>query len=132
MLENDTIAVGGVRFVGATLWTDYRIFGEANQAAVMNACATGMNDYRLIGWQKQPWLQFRPQEAALLHHQSQTYLAESFNGPSVLVTHGRCHGIRCFLRFRSIRIRRSRGLSRRLNDADRNARAGAVGPRARP
>jgi predicted phosphodiesterase len=28
-LENDTIVLGGVRFVGATLWTDYRIFGAA-------------------------------------------------------------------------------------------------------
>jgi Icc-related predicted phosphoesterase len=95
VLENDTIALGGIRFVGATLWTDYRIFGEANQAAVMNACATGMNDYRLIGWQKQPWLRFRPQEAALLHHQSRVYLkdalTESFNGPSVLVTHTAVH-----------------------------------------
>ena len=95
VLENDTIVRGGVRFVGATLWTDYRIFGEANQAAVMNACATGMNDYRLIGWQKQPWLRFRPQEAALLHHQSRAYLkdalAESFNGPSVMVTYTAVH-----------------------------------------
>ena len=46
---------GCVRFLGATLWTDYRVFGEANQAAAMNACAKGMNDHRLIGWQKKPW-----------------------------------------------------------------------------
>jgi Icc-related predicted phosphoesterase len=95
VLENNTIVLGGVRFVGATFWTDYRIFGEANQAAVMNACATGMNDHRLIGWQKQPWLRFRPQEAALLHHQSRAYLkqafTESFNGPSVMVTHTAVH-----------------------------------------
>src|ERR1700738_3488533 len=94
VLENDTIVRGGVRFVGATLWTDYAIFGEANQAAVMNACASGMNDHRLIGWQKQPWLRFRPQEAALLHRRSRTYLKDAltapFNGPSVMVTH---HGV---------------------------------------
>jgi Icc-related predicted phosphoesterase len=98
VLENDTIVLGssgGVRFVGATLWTDYRVFGEANQAAVMNACATRMNDHRRIGWQKQPWLRFRPQEAALLHHQSRAYLRdtlmEPFNGPSVMVTHTAVH-----------------------------------------
>src|ERR1700722_10598386 len=67
LLENDTVVLGGIRFVGATFWTDYRAFGESNVAAVMNACATGMNDHRLIGWQKEPWLRFRPQEAALLH-----------------------------------------------------------------
>jgi Icc-related predicted phosphoesterase len=100
VLDNNAVVLGGagsghVRFVGANLWTDYRIFGEANQAAVMNACATGMNDHRLIGWQKQPWLRFRPQEAALLHHQSRAYfkqaLTEPFNGPSVMVTHTAVH-----------------------------------------
>src|SRR5882757_8413815 len=54
VLENDTVTLNGVRFVGATLWTNYQVFGEANQARVMNACAKGMNDHRLIGWQKQP------------------------------------------------------------------------------
>jgi Icc-related predicted phosphoesterase len=95
LLENDTVVLGGVRFVGATLWTDYRVFGEANQAAVMNACATGMNDHRLIGWQKKPWLRFRPQEAALLHHQSKTYLADvlatPFAGPTVVISHHAVH-----------------------------------------
>jgi len=62
----DNAVVLGVRFIGSTLWTDYRIFGEANQAAVMNACANGMNDHRLIGWQKRPWLRFRPAEAVAL------------------------------------------------------------------
>ena len=95
LLENDAIVLGGVRFVGATLWTDYRIFGESNQAAVMNACATGMNDHRRVGWQKQPWLRFRPQEAALLHHQSKTYFAEvlakPFHGPTAVISPHACH-----------------------------------------
>jgi Icc-related predicted phosphoesterase len=105
LLENDTIVLGGVRFLGATLWTDYAIFGEANQAAVMNACASGMNDHRLIGWQKQPWLRFRPQEAALLHHQSRAYLAdtlaEPFAGPTVVVTHHAVHWDSVHPRFRT-------------------------------
>lgn len=95
VLENDTITLSGVRFVGATLWTDYRIFGEAKQAAVMNACAKGMNDHRLIGWQKQPWRRFRPQEAALLHHQSKAAITETlavpFAGPTVVVSHHAVH-----------------------------------------
>jgi Icc-related predicted phosphoesterase len=102
VLENDTITLsgaggsGGVRFLGATLWTDYRIFGEANQAATMNACAKGMNDHRLIGWQKKPWLRFRPQEAALLHHRSKTYLegvlATPFEGTAtVVISHTAVH-----------------------------------------
>ena len=105
LLENDTVMFGGVRFTGATLWTDYRAFGDSNMAGVMNACATGMNDHRLIGWQKQPWLRFRPQEAALLHHQSKTYLAEvlatEFAGPTVAISHHAVHWQSVHPRFRT-------------------------------
>jgi len=91
--------------VGATLWTNYRAFGESNVAGVMNACATGMNDHRLIGWQKQPWLRFRPEEAALLHHQSKTYLAKvlatEFAGPTVAISHHAVHWDSVHPRFRS-------------------------------
>jgi Icc-related predicted phosphoesterase len=105
LLANNTIVLCGIRFVGATLWTDYRAFGESNVAAVMNACATGMNDHRLIGWQKEPWLRFRPQEAALLHHQSKTYLAvvlaTGFAGPTVAISHHAVHWASIHPRFRT-------------------------------
>ena len=91
LLENDCVIVGGVRFVGATFWTGYDIFGSNNVAGVMNACATGMNDHRLISWQKKPWLRFRPQEAALLHYRSLRYFTETlavpYAGPTIVVTH---------------------------------------------
>ncbi|MCK1396929.1 metallophosphoesterase [Bradyrhizobium sp. 4] len=94
-LENDTVVLNGVCFVGATLWTDYRIFGETNIGASMSACAAGMNDHRRIGWQKRPWLRFRPQEAALLHHQSRAYidatLSTGFGGPIVVISHHAVH-----------------------------------------
>jgi len=112
VLENNTITLSGVRasgsirFVGATLWTDYRIFDEANQVAVMNACAKAMNDHRLIGWQKQPWLRFRPQEAALLHHQSKAFITEALAmpfaaGPTVVVSRHGIHWDSVQPRFRS-------------------------------
>jgi Icc-related predicted phosphoesterase len=94
LLENDTVVIG-VRFVGATLWTDYTAFGKANKQAVMNACASGMNDHRRITWQEKPWLRFRPQEAALLHRKSKAYfneaLARPFDGPTVAVSHHAVH-----------------------------------------
>jgi Icc-related predicted phosphoesterase len=111
LLENAGIVIGNgatadsVRVAGATLWTDYAIFGAANVAGVMNACANGMNDHRLIGWQKQPWLRFRPQEAALLHHQSKAFLSETlatpFDGPTVVVTHHAPHWDSVHPRFQS-------------------------------
>jgi Icc-related predicted phosphoesterase len=91
--EDDNTVICGVRFAGATLWTDYAIFGAANVPQVMNACALGMNDHRLIGWQKQPWLRFRPQEAARLHHESRAFLTEilATSFPTVVVTHHAPH-----------------------------------------
>ena len=111
-LENETVVLSGadggppVRFVGATLWTDYRIFGDANQLAVMNACAAGMNDHRLISWQKKPWQRFRPQEAALLHHRSKSFienvLATPFDdGPTVVITHHAVHWNSILPKYRS-------------------------------
>ena len=91
VLENDTIVIGNIRFVGATLWSDYQILGQAREPAAMNACARGMNDHRLIGWQKKPWLRFRVQEAAQLHQQSRAYFAKTLGipwaGPTVVVSH---------------------------------------------
>ena len=99
VLENDFVVLGSagnqIRFVGTSLWTDYRIFGEANQPAVMKACGAAMNDHRRISWQKQPWLRFRPDEAAQLHHESKAYihsvLAVPFDGATVVVTHHAVH-----------------------------------------
>jgi 3',5'-cyclic AMP phosphodiesterase CpdA len=89
--ESVTMPVGKVRFVGATAWTDYRIFGDSNAAAAMAAARDGMNDHRRIGWRKVPWERFRPQEALLLHARARAFFAEAFavqhNGPTVAVTH---------------------------------------------
>lgn len=104
VLENETVTIRGsrdgtdsrgVKFIGATFWTNYETFGDVRKAAVMSACAAGMNDHRLIGWQKQPWQQFRPREAAIMHHQSAAYieqaLASSSAGLSVVITHHAAH-----------------------------------------
>lgn len=99
LLENETVTIGGdngIQFIGATLWTNYEAFGEVKKAAAMTACAAGMNDHRLIGWQKQPWRRFRPQEAAVLHHQSATYIEERLSSSPaadrcVVVTHHAVH-----------------------------------------
>lgn len=96
VLEDKSRELGGaIRIVGATLWTDYRAFGEASMAVVMNACADGMNDHRRIGWQKRPWQRFRPREAAAMHQQSKAYiesvLATTFDGPTLVLTHHAIH-----------------------------------------
>jgi Icc-related predicted phosphoesterase len=95
LLENNSVVleISGVRvrFVGCTLWTDYRLFGANNAATAMRMARYGMNDHRLISWHKNPWRRFRPEEALLTHTASKAYLVETlatpFAGPTVVVTH---------------------------------------------
>jgi hypothetical protein len=95
--ENDVVVVGNgsVRFVACVLWTDYRVFGAASAGAAMEAARTGLNDHRVISWQKQPWSRFRPQEALLLHERSIRFLEDTlsapFDGTTVVMTHHAPH-----------------------------------------
>jgi Icc-related predicted phosphoesterase len=95
VLENDTAVVGGVRFIGSTLWTDYALFGEHTVVHAMDVATRGLNDHRRITWMKQPWRRFRPQEALALHSRSraliEAQLATPFAGPTVVVTHHAPH-----------------------------------------
>ena len=94
-LEDDIAFIGGVRFIGATLWTDYLLFGEELAPLAMRAARDGLLDHRLITWRKKPWQRFRPEEARRLHLQSRSYieamLKQDFSGPSVVVTHHAPH-----------------------------------------
>jgi len=95
LLENNSVVpeFSGirVRFVGCTLWTDYRLFGANNAATAMRAARYGLNDHRLISWHKNPWRRFRPEEALLTHTASKAFLIETlatpFAGPTIVVTH---------------------------------------------
>lgn len=87
-LQNDTAVIAGVRFIGATLWTDFCLHGEKNRHGMMRAAERGMNDYHLI------WTEggrARPQFMAAEHEDSlkfiEAQLAEPFDGPTVVVTH---------------------------------------------
>ncbi|GAB5429389.1 MAG: metallophosphoesterase [Devosia indica] len=86
MLDDMTWTVGDVRFVGATLWTDYDLYGRPDEA--MKAARAGMNDHRLIGIERR---RFVPADALQLHKQSVAYLdatlSEPFDGETVVVTH---------------------------------------------
>jgi predicted phosphodiesterase len=83
LLENSSTVITNhaandkVIFHGASLWTDYRLFGDHNVGAAMHAARHGMNDHRLIGWKRHPWQRFRPQEGALLHARSRAFFAEA-------------------------------------------------------
>ncbi|MEH2483641.1 Icc-related predicted phosphoesterase [Nitrobacteraceae bacterium AZCC 2146] len=95
LLEEGTAVIGGVRFVGATLWTDYGLFGGSSMDLAIHAARLGMNDHLLIALREGPMQRFDPEDAQAMHRQSRAYLAAvlatPFPGPSVVVTHHAPH-----------------------------------------
>ena len=91
LLENTSIEAGGVRFVGATLWTGYDLDGPEGQAAAMAAAMRDMDDHRRIFLTRTPSRRFLPQQALERFGRSSAYIAKAlgqpFEGPTVVVTH---------------------------------------------
>jgi len=86
-LEGDAFVFNGVRFLGCCLWTDYRLFPDLQQAAMLE-CEDRLLDHRAI---RTPRGMFKAVDAMRLHHTSHAWLAskldEPFDGPTVVVTH---------------------------------------------
>ncbi|WP_214470883.1 metallophosphoesterase [Mesorhizobium sp. dw_380] len=87
-LENDFVTIDGVRFLGATLWTDYRIEGHPDLAMVH--ARERMNDHKLIAEQRNPWKRFVPETAFRMHQESRLFLTSVLKADpikTVVVTH---------------------------------------------
>jgi Icc-related predicted phosphoesterase len=88
-LENDITVIDGVRFIGATLWTDYRIEGHPHVA--MFHARERMNDYKKIARQHHPWQRFMPEAAYRMHQQSRLFIETALKidpaKTAVVVTH---------------------------------------------
>jgi hypothetical protein len=95
LLENEMVVLNGIRFIGTTLWTDYRFYGPVNVPLAMRAASQGLNDHKRIAWSKRPWARFRPAEALLLHSRSRTFLETTLKtkhaGSTVVITHHAPH-----------------------------------------
>ncbi|MDX8504720.1 MAG: phosphatase [Mesorhizobium sp.] len=87
-LENDFVVIDSIRFVGATLWTDYRIDGH-HELAMLHA-RERMNDHRKIAKQRNPWQRFVPETAYRMHMVSRRFIETALKGDpitTVVVTH---------------------------------------------
>ena len=88
VLENDTVILGGTRFLGCTLWTDFAVHGIEKQRGFTVYANREMNDYRQI-WNgsRKLWAK----ETLAIHAGSRAWLearlAEPFDGRTVVVTH---------------------------------------------
>jgi hypothetical protein len=86
-LERGTAEIAGARFIGATLWTDFNLFGSPVLAK--HRAIEAMNDYRLIAFS--PREDFTPDVAAREHAKAVGFISEAlrepFDGPTVVMTH---------------------------------------------
>lgn len=48
VLENESVVIDDVRFLGCTLWTDFDVSGDENREECMNAARYDMTDYQRI------------------------------------------------------------------------------------
>jgi predicted phosphodiesterase len=87
VLDRDTITIDGIAFLGATLWTDYRLFGEGSEAAAMLKAEQSMSDHRAIRYRDRRWM---AADALAQHELSRRWLEDQLEIPganSVVVTH---------------------------------------------
>jgi len=104
LLDCDRVVIGGVRFLGCTLWTDFELRidtdeGPRTDAGRGMAAARGvMVDYRAIALRKlkhdggeSGLCKLSPQDTLGFHRQQRAWLeqalAQPFDGPTVVITH---------------------------------------------
>ena len=91
LLDNNSAVIGGVRFIGCTLWTDFKLHGDSMESIgrCMHDAADCMLDFRAITFGSTGWM--RPGDSVKLHLVSLQYLrdelAKPFDGKTVVVTH---------------------------------------------
>ena len=98
-LDNDSLHLDGVRFLGCTLWTDFRQPGMS-QTESMREVRRSLNDYVLIRTEKG---KLRPYQTLADHERSRAWLeaelVQPFDGPTVVVTHHAPHSLSIHRRF---------------------------------
>ena len=88
VLENSFVDIQDVRFHGATLWTDFSIFGNPVHYGMI--CQLQMNDYKMI--RRDPsYSKMRTMDTFKIHQLSRQWLKESLENSkgfkNIVVTH---------------------------------------------
>jgi Icc-related predicted phosphoesterase len=95
LLHRRTVVLGQVRFIGCTLWTDYRLLGTPSPS--MAFAEQGLNDHRVIRYQEEGgrYGRFAPRHALAEHRLDLAFvrseLAKPHDGSTVVVTHHAPH-----------------------------------------
>lgn len=116
LLERDAIELGGVRFLGTTLWTDFNFFGTQNRLGAVGAAEMYLNDYQCIktsvsrpgdAMNRQARL-LRAEDTAGMHGESSAWLAGELPrgdpAKTVVVTHHAPHRLSVHHRYERDRV----------------------------
>ena len=92
VMENDSVTIDGVTFLGAVGWTDFNLLGDQERA--MRAAGDVMNDYRKIRHANYS-RRLRPKDTLARHMQTRAFLRRELSkprtGPRVVITHHGFH-----------------------------------------
>jgi 3',5'-cyclic AMP phosphodiesterase CpdA len=94
VLDGNELVLDGVRFLGATLWTDYALHGDDSAVIQreLDIAREAIEDFQVIRKGNRP---FRPKDALALHRERVGWLQEAlpaaFSGPTVVVSHHAPH-----------------------------------------
>ncbi|WP_137823032.1 metallophosphoesterase family protein [Pseudomonas sp. D(2018)] len=87
VLDRDEVIISGVRFLGATMWTDFAATGNPPMASL--SAQNAMNDFRQI--RTENYRRIRPADLIELSVKTRDWLrarlATPFNGQTVVITH---------------------------------------------
>lgn len=92
-LERDVVDLGGVRFLGCTLWTDYRLQSNRTQLQIMQHAQGCLNDHRLI--RSRDGVAFSTEHALRDHERSRAWLegelSRPYDGKTFVISHHAPH-----------------------------------------
>ncbi|MDH3434155.1 MAG: metallophosphoesterase [Gammaproteobacteria bacterium] len=88
VLNDDACELDNVRFLGTTLWTDFRLYGEGESRSSRETARRLIEDFASI---RCGGRLFTPEDSVALHEASKAWLVrelkKDFKGPTVVVTH---------------------------------------------
>lgn len=88
ILNNDACEIDSVRFLGTTIWTDFRLYGDGEAWFSRETARRLIEDFISIRCNGQL---FTPEDSVALHEASKAWLVRElrtdFNGPTVVITH---------------------------------------------
>ena len=92
VLDSDAVVIDGIRFLGTTLWTDFRLYGDSPAIVqkALHAARNCMADFSCITHGTTGWM--TPEQSVGLHEVAKAWLLKELSKPNegmptVVITH---------------------------------------------